>query len=91
MTLVGTDYRLTPISDHSPFFDVEVLAMVAPKGKEKREEWKNIGYGMTFEHALKAISFYKINKLHKDEDISIKTYINDFRRLSKSLEKAITE
>ena len=42
MIIEGKDFRLTPVSETSPMFDLELLYTVRPKGKEARQEFKNV-------------------------------------------------
>lgn len=85
MTVEGKDYKLTPIGDASIFFDLELLATIAPKGKESREEWKTSGYGLRLDHAILIIAHYRLTKNHKDEAISIKQYVSEYRDIIKTL------
>ena len=64
-----------PISEDCPMFDLELLYVVKPRGGEARLEFKNAGYGMSMENAIKKIAHYRVCSNHKDEAIRIKTYI----------------
>ena len=44
MIIEEKDFRLTPVSESSPMFDLELLYTVRPKGKEARQEFKNVAY-----------------------------------------------
>lgn len=67
------DYKLTPINDASPLFDLELLRIIN-KGKEnQREEFKVEAYGIPLHAALKRIISYRI--LKGDEIISLAEYL----------------
>ena len=53
MIIEESDFRLTESS--GPFWDLELLYTVKPKGKPERQEFKDAGYGMTLEHCIKRI------------------------------------
>ena len=46
MEIVEKDFKLTPVSEDSYFFDLELLQVIKPRGKESREEFKISGYGL---------------------------------------------
>ena len=50
MIIEEKDFRLTPVNDSSPMFDLELLHIVKPKGGEPREEFKVAGYGLALEY-----------------------------------------
>lgn len=88
MVIEGKFYRLTQISDSSPFWDLELLYTVRPKGKEARVEFKNAGYGMTLISALIACcSFATARKLDK-EVVTLKEYVDAY---NKSKEEILSE
>ena len=49
MVIQGDFFRITPSSESSIHFDLELLYKI--KGKNPREEYKNAGYGMPLETA----------------------------------------
>ena len=85
MEIVEKDFKLKPISEDSPMFDLELLYVVKPRGGEARLEFKNAGYGLTIESAIKKIAHYRIDCKHKEEAISIRTYFNEFKKELDSL------
>lgn len=89
MTIEESDFRLTPINDSSPFFDLELLDTIRPKGKEARQEFKNAAYGIKLETALRMIAHRRVCNKHPDT-ISMQTYLNEFKEEVKSL-KALCE
>lgn len=85
MVIEGKDFRLTPISDSSPRYDLELLYKIQPKGKEARLEFKNVAYGIGLEYAIKMIAHYKVCCKHKEEAIQLLTYFKEFKEELDSL------
>lgn len=80
MVIEENDFKLTPISDSSPRFDLELLYKVQPKGKEARMEFKPAGYGIGLDYAIKKIAQFRICNNHKEEAISLVTYFKEFKK-----------
>lgn len=85
MTIEESDFRLTPINDSSPFFDLELLDTIRPKGKEARQEFKNAAYGIKLETALRMIAHRRICNKYPNDSISMQTYLDEFKEEIKSL------
>ena len=85
MIIEEKDFRLTPVSESSPMFDLELLYTVRPKGKEARQEFKNVAYGISLESALKKIIQYRVSCKHDTTDLA--TYLKDFREELDSLKE----
>ncbi len=85
MEITEEDFKLKPIDECTPIFDLELLYKVKPRGGEVRLEFKNAGYGLTIESAIKKIAHYRIDCKHKEEAISIRTYFNEFKKELDSL------
>lgn len=85
MVIEEKDFRLTPVSDSCPKYDLELLYKVQPKGKETRLEFKNVAYGISLEHAIKKIAHYRVYCKHKDEAIQLLTYFKEFKEELDSL------
>ena len=83
MIIEEKDFRLTPVSESSPMFDLELLYTVRPKGKEARQEFKNVAYGISLESALKKIIQYRVSCKH--DTIDLATYLKEFRNELDSL------
>jgi hypothetical protein len=79
MVIEEKDFRLIPISESSPMFDLELLYIIRPKGKEERQEFKNAAYGISLEAALKEVAHYRIYYRHEDNTIDLKTYLTEFK------------
>lgn len=88
MVIEEKDFRLTPINDSSPLFDLEILHTVKPKSGEPREEFKNAGYGLPLEHALRRVASYRIQK--NNEVISIKEYLKQLNEIIQEFNKLCT-
>lgn len=85
MVIEEKDFRLTPVNDSSPVFDLELLYTVNPKGKDPRQEFKIAAYGISLNHAIKKIAQYRVNCRHKEEAINLLTYFKEFKEELDSL------
>ena len=81
MVIQGEFYQLIPVNDHSLLFDLKLLYKV--KGKNPREEYKDAGYGLSLESALKKCVQYAIS--NKFEVLSLKEYLEEFRNISNEI------
>lgn len=81
MVIQGEFYQLIPVNEHSLLFDLKLLYKV--KGKNPREEYKDAGYGLSLESALKKCVQYAIS--NKFEVLSLKEYLEEFRNLSNEI------
>ncbi len=87
MTIEEKDFKLSPVNESSPMFDLELLHIVKPKGGEPREEFKIAGYGLPLDAAIKRIISYRIQSKHGDDAISLKKYLEDYKQIQKEIEK----
>lgn len=85
MTIEEEDFRLIPVSDTCPQYDLELLYKVQPKGKEARLEFKNVAYGIGLKHAIKKIAHYRVCCRHNEEAIRLLTYFKEFKEELDSL------
>ena len=76
MVIQGEFFQLTPVNEHSLLWDLKLLYKVG--GKNPREEYKEAGYGLTLDSALKKCINYAINQ--NFEVLSLKEYLDEFRR-----------
>lgn len=81
MVIQGEFYQLIPVNEHSLLFDLKLLYKV--KGKNPREEYKDAGYGLSLESALKKCVQYAIS--NKFEVLSLKEYLEEFRNISNEI------
>lgn len=85
MIIEESDFRLTESS--GPFWDLELLYTIKPKGKPERQEFKDAGYGMTLEHCIKRIIIHRLEQ--KQEVYSLKGFLEDYRQEINRLEKLL--
>ena len=85
MTIEEKDFKIIPVSDDSPFFDVELLYVVKSRNGENRLEFKNSGYGLPLEAALRKVAHYKVACKHRDEAIKLKTYVEEYKQATQEL------
>lgn len=84
MTIEGPFYRLTPISESSPRFDLELLYDIG--GKNPRKEFKVEGYGYPLEAALERCCRFAVSKkFDKDEILTLKQYIDEFKKAKEDI------
>ena len=84
MTIQGNFYRIEPINDNSPRYDLYLLRTVKSK-TNPREEFQLEGYGMPLESAIGRIIRYAINSKFKDEIITLKDYLNVFKQIKEEI------
>lgn len=87
MIIEEKDFRLIPVSDSSIAFDLELLYTIRPKGKEERQEFKNVAYGISLSSAIKKIAQYRVSCNHKDESVKLLAYLTEFKEALDSLRK----
>lgn len=85
MVIEESDFRLIPISDSDPKYDLELLYKIQSKGKEARSEFKNVAYGISLDYAVKKIAHYRVSCKHKEEAIALLTYFKEFKEELDSL------
>ena len=88
MIIEGSFYRLIPINDSSPLFDLELKYSIG--GKNPREEFKIEGYGYPLELAIDRCCRYAINKkFDKNEVITLKKYLDEFKIIKKQISQQV--
>ena len=81
MIIQGNFYRIEPINDTSPLWDLYLLRKVNSK-TNPREEFQLEGYGMPLDSAIGRVIRYAINsKYGKDEITTLKEYLNVFKQI----------
>ena len=89
MVIQGSFYRIEPINDNSPFYDLYLLTTIKSK-TNPREEFQLEGYGMPLESAIGRIIRYAISNKHKEDDIiTLKSYLNVFKQTKEEILKEI--
>lgn len=85
MIIQGDFYQLTPVNEHSLFFDLKLLYEI--KGKNPRKEYKDAGYGLTLTSAIKKCIQYALS--NKFEVLSLKEYLDEFKKMQEELERQL--
>lgn len=85
MIIEEEDFRLSQINEHSPKWDLELIHIVRPKGKDPRKEFKIVGYGLPLENALERIVQHRLHNKHKEDAIKLADYIKDYKDERKKL------
>lgn len=84
MIIEGSFYKLIPINESSPRFDLELLYDIG--GKNPRKEFQIEGYGYPLETAIDRCIHYAVRKkFDKDEIITLKRYIDEYKKEKKSI------
>ena len=89
MVIEEKDFRMTQISQSSPFWDLELLKTIRPKGGVARQEFVNVGYGMTLGHCLKSIVNFRLSC--KYDVLSMKQYLKEYIAEIKEIKSYIDE
>lgn len=89
MIIQGNFYRIEPINDTSPLWDLYLLRRVNSK-TNPREEFQLEGYGMPLDSAIGRIIRYAINsKYGKDKITTLKEYLNVFKQIKEEIYKEV--
>lgn len=89
MIIQGNFYRIEPINDNSPLWDLYLLRKVNSK-TNPREEFQLEGYGMPLDSAIGRIIRYAVNsKYGKDEITTLKEYLNVFKQIKEEIYKEV--
>lgn len=89
MIIQGNFYRIEPINDTSPLWDLYLLRKVNSK-TNPREEFQLEGYGMPLDSAIGRVIRYAINsKYGKDEITTLKEYLNVFKQIQEEIYKEV--
>lgn len=89
MIIEEQDFRMTQISENSPFWDLELLKTIRPKGKEARQEMTNAGYGMTLPSCIRAITAFRVHNNHPDDSVTLKQYLSEYISELQKLDKSL--
>ena len=89
MIIQGSLYRIEPINDTSPLWDLYLLRKIKSK-TNPREEFQLEGYGMPLDSAIGRIIRYAINsKYGLDEITTLKEYLNVFKQIQEEIYKEV--
>lgn len=87
MIIQGEFYRLTPINEHSPKYDLELLHDIG--GKNPRQEFKVVAYGVPLERALESTILFATNKKLGGEVVSLKEFLNAYKEESNKVREEL--
>ena len=87
MIIQGEFYRLTPINEHSPKYDLELLHDIG--GKNPRQEFKVVAYGVSLERALESTILFATNKKLGEEVVSLKEFLNAYKEESNKVREEL--
>lgn len=82
-------FKLIPVNEHSPRFDLELLKTIKPRGKDAYKEFRNVAYGISLDTAIRKIAHYCVECKHKDTAIKLKEYFSEFTKEVESLTKML--
>lgn len=84
MVIEGKDYKMDKLTD-APFYNLSRLVTVNAGTDKEREEYKIVGYGMTFDACIKQIVDHKMAKL--EGTYSPKEFVDLYEELVMELGK----
>lgn len=79
MTIEEADFRLTPCTEASSHFDLELLYVVNKGKNNERAEFRNAGYGLSLESAIRKITMSRIGNKYGEGTISLKQFLEEFK------------
>lgn len=85
MIITDSDFRFIPTTPSSGSFDVELLHTITNKSGESRQEFKNVAYGISLDSAIQRVIRYRVYNKHKDQALTIKQYLDEFKKELKKL------
>lgn len=85
MIIQGEFYQIIPISDHALLYDLKLLYNIG--GKNPRKEFKDAGYGMPLETAIKKCVQFALSQ--KFDTLSLKEYLIEFNKMQKDIQQNI--
>ena len=88
MTIQGNFYRIEPINDNSPFYDLYLLRTIKSK-TNPRDEFQLEGYGMPMEAVIGRIIRYAINSKFKDEIVTLENYLNVYKQIKEEITERV--
>lgn len=88
MTIQGDFYRIEPINDNSPLYDLYLLRTIKSK-TNPRDEFQLEGYGMPMEAVIGRIIRYAINSKFKDEIVTLENYLNVYKQIKEEITERV--
>jgi hypothetical protein len=91
MTIQESDFILTPsVNDASNFWDLQLLVTIkGVKGKEDRQEFKQMGYGLTLSSAIRRIANYRVMHNNPKEALTMHSYLDKLKEQEDLLIKLV--
>lgn len=87
MIIQGEIYRLTPINEYSPKYDLELLHSIG--GKNPRQEFKIVAYGISLESALNRTILFATNKRLGEEIVTLKQFLDVYKEESDKIRREL--
>lgn len=87
MIIEEKDFRLVPVSETSELFDLEVLYTVNKGKSNERTEFRNVGYGLPLESAIKKVATYRLNNKLGDDPIGLRVYLEAYKDIINEIKK----
>ena len=79
MTIEVADFKLIPCSESSSRYDLELLYIVNKGKNNERTEFRNVGYGLSLESAIRKITMNRIGNKYGEGSISLKEFLKEFK------------
>ena len=87
MTIEEADFKLIPCSESSSHYDLELLYIVNKGKNNERTEFRNVGYGLSLESAIRRIIRYRIGNKYKEEAITLKQFLEAFKEEAEKIKQ----
>ena len=87
MTIEEADFKLIPCSESSSRYDLEVLYIVNKGKSNERTEFRNVGYGLSLESAIRRIIRYRIGNKYEEEAITLKQFLEAFKEEAEKIKQ----
>ncbi len=84
MVVEGKGYKMEKLTDAS-FYNLSILTKVNADTDKEREEYKIVGYGMTFPDCLQRIVDFRLNQM--DGIYSLKEFIDIYEEIVNEIGK----
>lgn len=89
MIISEEDFVLTPVSDDSDLYDLDLLYIVNKGKSNERKEFKNAGYGLPLNRAIRKIIHYRTQI--KLDTVDIKTALKEYLKNQETIKNLLHE
>lgn len=79
MVIEEKDFRLIPCNEASMLFDIELLYVVNKGKANERTEFRNAGYGVSLENAIRKITMNRVGSKHVEGTITLAQFLQEFK------------